>query len=164
MELKQKNQKYSVESQINGNDLLLKLNGETIKFSGKRLSENSLTFLFNNKSYTSYFTENKDTVFVNIDGENYFFDKISEDDKSYGLDSANSANEENIKTPMPGSIVKILVNKGQKVSEGDGLIIVEAMKMETTLYSSIDGIIAEVNVKAGEQVDLDKIMIKVVKE
>ncbi len=65
---------------------------------------------------------------------------------------------------MPGSIVKVLVEKGQKVDEGDGLIIIEAMKMETTMYSSISGIVTEVNAKAGEQVDSDKVLLVVEKE
>ena len=60
---------------------------------------------------------------------------------------------------MPGSIVKILVEPNQKVGEGEPIVIVEAMKMEITLYSSIEGIVSEINVQVGEQVDSDKVLV-----
>ena len=65
---------------------------------------------------------------------------------------------------MPGSVVNVLVNEGQKVEEGTPIIIVSAMKMETTLYSSISGIVIEVNATKGEQVDETKSLVVIMKE
>ena len=57
-----------------------------------------------------------------------------------------------ILSPMPGRVVKMEVEKGQKVAKGDVLIIVEAMKMENSLLAPFEGIVEEVIVCEGDQV------------
>ncbi len=74
---------------------------------------------------------------------------------SDGMDEAK-----NIYAPMPGKIVKILVNKGDPVEPGQTLIIVSAMKMESEYKSGISGFVSEVNVNEGDTVDGNQIMIK----
>jgi acetyl-CoA carboxylase biotin carboxylase subunit len=54
--------------------------------------------------------------------------------------------------PMPGQVLKILVEVGQHVSTGDALVILEAMKMEQTLRASADGVVEAVHVKQGDVV------------
>jgi acetyl/propionyl-CoA carboxylase alpha subunit len=54
--------------------------------------------------------------------------------------------------PMPGQVLKILVEVGQHVSTGDALVILEAMKMEQTLRASADGVVDAVHVRPGDVV------------
>ncbi len=61
--------------------------------------------------------------------------------------------------PMPGLVKQVNVSSGQKVSEGEALIILEAMKMEHTLTAPREGVIAELNVAAGDQVQDGTILI-----
>ncbi len=56
-------------------------------------------------------------------------------------------------SPMPGTIVEVLVAPGQKVSAGEPLVILEAMKMEHTVQAASEGVVESVNVSAGEQVE-----------
>ncbi len=65
---------------------------------------------------------------------------------------ANKAAPGEIAASLSGSVVKLLVEKGQAVTKGTPLVITEAMKMETTLSAPIDGIISEIYVIAGEKV------------
>lgn len=58
-----------------------------------------------------------------------------------------------VKSPMPGRVVKILVAEGDEVAEGQGLIIVEAMKMENELKAKAAGKVATVHVKALDTVE-----------
>lgn len=159
MEIKYKNQIFSADVKKRQEDWLLKLNGESIEINAKKNNDNSFSIINENATYLAYSVETESHFFVNIDGEIFTFDKINPEEKSYTSGSTASSDIDVIKPPMPGSIVKILVANEQKVAEGDGLIIVEAMKMETTLYSSINGIVSEINVKPGEQVDSDKILM-----
>jgi 3-methylcrotonyl-CoA carboxylase alpha subunit len=53
---------------------------------------------------------------------------------------------------MPGQVLKILVEVGQRVSSGDALVVLEAMKMEQTLRSATDGVVEAVLVKQGDVV------------
>lgn len=57
---------------------------------------------------------------------------------------------EPVKAPLAGNVVKVLVRPGQQVSEGESMIILEAMKMETTVSAPTGGTVAEINVKAGD--------------
>ena len=54
---------------------------------------------------------------------------------------------------MPGAVVNVTVSTGEKVEEGQKLLTMEAMKMETTLYAEHAGAIAEVLVRPGMQVE-----------
>lgn len=58
-----------------------------------------------------------------------------------------------IKSPMPGRVVKVLVAKGDVVQAGQGLLVLEAMKMENEVRTKAAGTIAEVHVTAGSAVE-----------
>ena len=62
--------------------------------------------------------------------------------------------------PMPGMVSEVAVEIGQEVREGDKLVVLEAMKMLTTVSASADGVVSEILVNTGEQVDSDDLMIK----
>ncbi|SIN23581.1 carbamoyl-phosphate synthase subunit L [Mycobacteroides abscessus subsp. abscessus] len=53
---------------------------------------------------------------------------------------------------MPGSVIRLPVAAGDVVTAGQALVVVEAMKMEHTIVSPIDGIVAELSVEVGQQV------------
>ncbi len=57
------------------------------------------------------------------------------------------------KAPMPGLVVRVEVEPGQAVAAGDGLVVVEAMKMENELRAAYRGIVEHVHVKAGDRVE-----------
>ena len=62
--------------------------------------------------------------------------------------------------PMPGMVTEVAVSAGQEVKAGDKLIILEAMKMLTTVSANADGIIKEVLVKKGDRVDSDDLLVR----
>ncbi len=61
--------------------------------------------------------------------------------------------KQSIITEMPGKVVKILVQKGDEVKLNQGLIVIEAMKMENELKSPKNGKVIEINIKEGETVE-----------
>ncbi len=64
-----------------------------------------------------------------------------------------------LKAPMPGLVVKVEVEVGQHVKKGDGLVIVEAMKMENELKAHSPAVIKEIKVKPGQPVEKNQILI-----
>jgi pyruvate carboxylase subunit B len=58
-----------------------------------------------------------------------------------------------IKAPMPGLVVRVEVSKGESVEPGQGLVVVEAMKMENELRAQTRGTVEQVHVKAGDRVE-----------
>jgi biotin carboxyl carrier protein len=64
-----------------------------------------------------------------------------------------------LKAPMPGIIFKCLVSAGQKVSRGEILLIIEAMKMENNITASKDGVVEKVLVKQGQEVEAGQVLL-----
>lgn len=60
--------------------------------------------------------------------------------------------------PMPGMIIKYLVNPGDKVKAGDGVLILEAMKMQNTIPAPVDGVVKTINFKPGDAVNKDDVL------
>lgn len=158
MRLQNNNQNIDFEIQNNQIEFL---NDKKIDFKISNRNSNSADINVNGKKYNTNFFKFKDTIFVNLDGRNYIFKHI-EDDDIYEQ-AANNLSEAEIKPPMPGSVVKLLVSKGDEVKEGDGLIVVEAMKMETTLFSPIDGKVAEINVTEKDQLSGEETLLVIEK-
>lgn len=69
-------------------------------------------------------------------------------------------NPNHIGASMPGTVIKLLVEEGEKVKKGDHLIITEAMKMETTVQAPFDGIVKKVHVKNGEPIQTGDLLIE----
>ncbi|MBM7654112.1 pyruvate carboxylase [Neobacillus cucumis] len=61
-------------------------------------------------------------------------------------------NEEHLSATMPGTVIKVLVEKGEKVERGDHLLITEAMKMETTVQAPFSGVVKDLYVKSGDSI------------
>ena len=76
-----------------------------------------------------------------------------------GYSSGSAKVIDSIKAPMPGSIIDIKVKVGQKVTEGETLLILEAMKMENAITSPKDTVIKELFVDIGDAVDKNKLLI-----
>jgi biotin carboxyl carrier protein len=64
-----------------------------------------------------------------------------------------SSHARSVKAPMPGKVVKVLVSPGQRVAKGQGVVVVEAMKMQNELHAPADGVVATVRVKEGDSVE-----------
>ena len=62
--------------------------------------------------------------------------------------------------PMPGKVLQVLVDAGQSVAAGDGLVIVEAMKMEHRIAAEAEAVVRAVHVVAGQMVDGGAVLIE----
>lgn len=75
-------------------------------------------------------------------------------------DSAAGAGSDVTMAPMPGLVKSVEVQAGQTVRQGDALCVLEAMKMEHTLRAARDGVVAEVLVRAGHQIEAGAALIR----
>ena len=64
-----------------------------------------------------------------------------------------------IKTAMPGKVVRILVDVGAEVAKSDGIIVVEAMKMQNELKSPKDGFVKEIRAADGDTVNAGEVLV-----
>lgn len=64
-----------------------------------------------------------------------------------------------VKSPLPGSVIKVLVSEGQAVKKGDTLLTLESMKMENAIMAEADGIVKQIAVTPGQNVMQDDLLI-----
>jgi pyruvate carboxylase len=69
-------------------------------------------------------------------------------------------NPDHVGAPMPGNVVTVAVTIGQKVSKGDPLISIEAMKMESMLCAERDAVITKIHVKPGATVEAKDLLVE----
>ncbi len=78
-----------------------------------------------------------------------------------GKADEDAAGKAEIKTAMPGKVVRILVELGAEVAKGDGIVVVEAMKMQNELKAPKDGVVAEIRAAEGQTVNAGDILVVV---
>ncbi len=88
-----------------------------------------------------------------------------ENEKERFVRSLVSRNDEEdsrfeLKAPMPGLVMKVLVEPGQAVKRGEGLCIIEAMKMENEIRSPVDGVVTKIFKKPSDSVEKDALLMR----
>ena len=74
-------------------------------------------------------------------------------------DAVPMSGGEPVAAPLAGNVVKVLVKSGQRVSEGESIIVLEAMKMETSVSAPSDGTIVDVKVQAGDSCSVGDVLV-----
>ncbi|KZE38269.1 pyruvate carboxylase [Bhargavaea cecembensis] len=91
--------------------------------------------------------------------------EISIDDASAETDhiqrkKAEKGNSKHIGATMPGTVLKVAIDRGSRVKRGEHLLITEAMKMETTVQAPFDGTVKEIHVSAGDSISTGDLLIE----
>ncbi len=128
--------------------------------------ENGFTYiLFKRKKYLAEIvekTQNKYTVLIN--GVSYTFSiesPISYKRKKYLEKNKSKSRNELVAAPMPGKIVDVLIEIGDKVKEGESLIILEAMKMQNEIGSPASGTVSKIFIKVGDIVNKEDVLVEI---
>jgi len=142
----------------------IKINDKVYDFDVITFGNGSYSIIYNNKSWD--FEASKSTEFntynVNKFGLSFKIeieDSLSKYKKNKVSGMGDGQN--NIIAPMPGKIVKVFVKPGQEVKEGDTVLIISAMKMESEFKSAVNGIIKKVNVKDNDIVNGDQLLVEI---
>jgi 3-methylcrotonyl-CoA carboxylase alpha subunit len=150
------NQKFEVQilSKTNTN-YHLQIDGNSYCGQAKELSEHFIRIDLNAHGIKMYLSDAKELgTRLSYHGETY---TLKRDDLLYLTDffdaSSDQAISDQIKSPMPGKLIKIDISEGDFVKKGERLLIVEAMKMENNILMPRDGIIKEIKAKIGEMVN-----------
>ena len=80
--------------------------------------------------------------------------------KAKAREKADPANPLHVGAPIPGLITSLAVSVGTRVAKGDKLITMEAMKMQTTIYASADGLVSDIFAQVGDTVESKDLIVK----
>ena len=101
----------------------------------------------------SYAIADGDKRWVFLDGEVYEFEAPGSETRGAGSGRRRaSAHTGSLSAPMPATVIKVNTKVGAKVTRGDTLLVLEAMKMELPVRATSDGTVTAVNCKVGELV------------
>ncbi|SEK91850.1 acetyl/propionyl/methylcrotonyl-CoA carboxylase subunit alpha [Nonomuraea pusilla] len=104
-----------------------------------------------------------DTLWLGRDGASWSFTRHLIGDPG-DRPGAAGAGDGVVRSPMPGTVLVVKAQLGERVSEGQPLAIVEAMKMEHTVTAPRDGVVSELPVQAGQPVEMDAVLAVVTPE
>lgn len=79
----------------------------------------------------------------------------------FGIAEGAGAGEAEVRAPMPGLVVRVLVEEGNEVEEGDGLLVLEAMKMENELHAPAAGTVAALHAEEGASADKGAVLVEI---
>jgi len=98
---------------------------------------------------------------VGLGGRRYVADAVDERTRAIRemTGGADDLVEKTVVAPMPGLVVKVEVEVGQTVRAGQGVVVVEAMKMENELKAPADGVVARIHVEPRQTVDKGAVLI-----
>jgi biotin carboxyl carrier protein len=122
--------------------------------------------LMDNKSYTTEVLDyNKDSKVarVKVNGKVYTItvkDRFDDLLQQLGMENAGIKKVKDIKAPMPGLVLEIMVSSGQAVQKDSPLLILEAMKMENVIKSPAEGVIKKVITTKGIAVEKNAVLIE----
>ena len=121
--------------------------------------DQELSISVNAQRHTVHYVQHEDFIAIFTGEDTFTFDRVKLE-----LAGEGAASGDNIVSPMPGAVVALSASAGDKVSEGDKLITIEAMKMEHGLTAPRDGIIKSVLVELGDQVEDGALLIELESE
>lgn len=134
------------------------VNGRTIEVDADRLQAvrqvetGVYSVLLGGASYEIRIIRNAQEFSAEIGGRRFEVQVSDPRDASRSARASMGAGRQNVAAPMPGKVIRVLANVGDSVEAGQGLIVVEAMKMQNEMKASHSGRVIEIRAAAGDTV------------
>lgn len=153
-------------------ELSIDLNADEVLVDGKQFSgdyrvlgDGRIHIIVDGRSYSALLQQNGEGL-AEVSVEGIRSEVLVKTDRDlllekYGMDTGQSAGHADLKSPMPGLVVRIAVSEGDTVDKGDPLLVLEAMKMENELKAESAGSISSVHVAEGDAVTKGQLLIEI---
>ncbi len=97
-----------------------------------------------------------DSTFVHLDGQCW---EVERRDPAAAAAAGEGAAAGAVVAPMPGTVISVAVEPGQEVVRGQALMVIESMKLETTMSADADAVVGEVHYQAGDTFPLKAVLL-----
>ena len=154
---------YRIERNENGE---LFVNGNVLD-AERHLVSDGVLYRFRRKSYTTFASPASDDqaqYHVSVNGKGMAVELEDEKAalmKSFQIGKATQLQAATVRSPMPGKITKVLVAEGELIEAGQGVIILEAMKMENEIKAPSAGIVKAIRVQEADAVEKNTVLIEI---
>ena len=144
-----------------GNKVEISVDGKIYDIDVVMSESGFCSIIYEGRSYNAESVRHSEGKYSITTNFRHFDIELSNPQKKYlrGRQSSVDEVQETIISPMPGKVIKILVSEGKEVKQGDPLIVVEAMKMQSTYSAAQDAIVEKIHIEEGDSVLRDQLLI-----
>jgi biotin carboxyl carrier protein len=150
-------QSFPIDLSPAGKSYRAEVGDKTVDVEILHSEDGKLDFLIDGERVTAWVSSDNSNRWVTINGRTVLLTKQSGSRKSGG--GHHAAGE--LTAPMPGQVRAVNVSEGEKVTKGQTLMILEAMKMEIRIQAPGDGTVKKLFVKQGETVEREQMLVEV---
>lgn len=125
----------------------------------QRISDNCLHLTVNGRQTMAFVADTPAGKAVTINGRTWLLE--DERTRSSRGRSGPRSGPKAVTPPMPAVVTRILVSAGETVAQGQGLLVVSAMKMDTTLTAPYNGVVTQVNCAEGDKVTPKQVLVDI---
>jgi biotin carboxyl carrier protein len=144
-----------------GNKLEATVNGRKYQLQVRKLEDGGFWFGWNGRSIETIAIAKDDGYEVSINGRQIQVEFLESRKRSRRHGAAAQSGVIEVRAPMPGKIVRVLLGKADQVKAKQGIVVIEAMKMQNEIRSPKAGRIAELTVAEGDAVGLGALIARV---
>ena len=149
-------QKHEITLKREAENIFAEIDGRSYELEASEPEPNVFLLKHNNRIYQIYVAPNNTVSLGNQQFEINLIDPKRLRTSSEASGQTDGTSE--IKTAMPGKVVRVLVEQGAEIQKGEGVIIVEAMKMQNEMKSPKDGIVKEIRFSEGATVNAGEVL------
>ncbi len=148
----------------NSHYLIASIDGKIYEVDLQKMESGIYSLLHKGRSYEMEITPNqtKNNYSVQTNGHSWDIQIVDAEVRYQRNHNKGKLglNENHISSPMPGKVVAVLVEEGQEVKEGETLIIISAMKMESEYKAPQDARVKKINVREGDNIEGNEVLIE----
>jgi acetyl/propionyl-CoA carboxylase alpha subunit len=151
------NREFDVEILArDGASIRLRIDGEEVTAEIERIAGGEAVLRLDGRRARVQAARRRDSILVAVGPAAFEFIRV----EGRGARGGRGLATPEVTAPMPGKVLKLLVSEGQTVESGQPLIVLEAMKMETTLYAESGATVRKVHATVGAMVDHGVVLIE----
>ena len=144
-----------------GGTLKATVNGREYELEVRRLGAGAFWFGWNGRSAEGVVTPQNEGYGVSINGHHIHVEFLESSKRPHRQGAAADSGAVDVRAPMPGKVVRVLAGRLDQVRAQQGIVIIEAMKMQNEIRSPKEGRIVELKVAEGDAVGLGQLIARV---